>query len=109
MQFPTVLRHASHKACYRALIRGEPKPEKVGGAPLPQPVWYECVRIKELADRKVRGVDYERDVHRGWAMLEEGPDGAPRFPKVRPMFRSYPPMFRSYHRMFPKVPLTYVP
>jgi len=48
-----------YKACYRALIRGEPKPEKVGGAPLPQPVWYECVRIKQQADRKVRGVDYD--------------------------------------------------
>ena len=75
--------------------------------PLPQPVWYECVlnptptpiltptptltlsryecvRIKRLADSKRRGVDYERDVHRGWAMLEEGPDGTPRFPKVQP-------------------------
>ena len=72
-----------YKACYRALIRGEAKPDKAGdGTPLPQPVWYECVRIKRLADGKRRGVDYERDVHRGWAMLEEGPDGTPRFPKV---------------------------
>ena len=70
-----------HKACYRALIRGEPKPERAAAAPLPQPVWHACVRVKREAGTKVRGVDYERGA-RGWEMLEAGPDGAPRFPKV---------------------------
>ena len=33
------------------------------------------------ADGKVRGVHYDRG-ETGWAMLEEGPDGVPRLPKV---------------------------
>ena len=65
-----------YKACYTALIKGEGKPGKVDKA-----IWDDCQRIKREADAKVKAVHFDRG-DKGWAMLEEGPDGTMRLPKV---------------------------
>ena len=65
-----------YRACYTALLRGEGKPPKLDKA-----IWDDGLRIKAEADSKVRAVHFDRG-DRGWAMLEEGPDGTPRLPKV---------------------------
>ena len=46
-----------------------------------QAIWDDGLRIKREADAKVKAVHFDRGDH-GWAMLEEGPDGTPRLPKV---------------------------
>lgn len=65
-----------YKMSYRALIKGEGRPLKVDSQ-----VWNACKRIKVEADGKAKGVHYDKG-ERGWVMLEEGPDGLPRMPKV---------------------------
>ncbi|KAL1522513.1 hypothetical protein AB1Y20_017500 [Prymnesium parvum] len=65
-----------YKTCYTALINGSGKPPKVDNA-----IWEDCIRIKKDADSKVKGVHYTQG-DSGWLMLEEGPDGTPRLPKV---------------------------
>ena len=65
-----------YRACYTALLRGEGKPPKLDKA-----IWDDGLRIKREADAKVKAVHFDRG-DRGWAMLEEGPDGTPRLPKV---------------------------
>ena len=65
-----------YKACYTSLIKSTAKPQKVDKA-----IWDDCNRIKRDADSKIKGVHYARG-ESGWLMLEEGPDGTPRLPKV---------------------------
>ena len=65
-----------YKACYGALIKGEGKPDKVDKA-----IWDDCTRIARDAAAKVKGVHFDQGAN-GWAMLEIGPDGGPRMPKV---------------------------
>ena len=69
-----------YRACYTALLRGEGKPPKLDKA-----IWDDGLRIKREADAKVKAVHFDRG-DRGWAMLEEGPDGTPRLPKVPPTY-----------------------
>jgi len=57
-------------------MRGESRPTQVDSQ-----VWNACKKIKLDADSKLKGVHYERS-EVGWAMLEMGPDGVPRMPKV---------------------------
>ena len=51
--------------------------------PTLQAIWDDGLRIKREADAKVKAVHFDRG-DRGWAMLEEGPNGTPRLPKVPP-------------------------
>ena len=64
------------KACYTALMQGKGRPPKQDNA-----IWNDAKRIKKEADSKELGVHYQQGEH-GWIMLEEGPDGTPRLPKV---------------------------
>jgi len=89
-----------YSQCYEALHKNLPCPAGVARA-----LWDDCVRIKREADAKVEGVDYariQRAASEGaedgaaaevgaaaegagqkeWAMLETGPDGIARLPKV---------------------------
>jgi hypothetical protein len=65
-----------YKACYNALIKGQDRPAKVDS-----PIWNDAKRIKREADAKVQGVHFQLG-EQGWIMLEEGPDGSARVPKV---------------------------
>jgi len=66
----------SYKTCYVALMKGEKRPAGIDNG-----IWNDCVRIKKEADTKVKTVHYDRGGS-GWIMLELGPDGTPRSPKV---------------------------
>ena len=66
-----------YEAAYLALIGGAESPP--GG--VERAVWDDCVRIKRETDSKVEGLDFAKS-DGGWAMLEMGPDGTPRPPKV---------------------------
>ena len=65
-----------YKVCYNALIKGQDRPAKVDSA-----IWNDAKRIKREADAKVQGVHFQLG-EQGWIMLEEGPDGSARVPKV---------------------------
>jgi len=74
---PDAILTPQYKACYLALIKGSEQPP----AGADSTIWDDCKRIKRESDAKVEGVDYLR-ADKGWAMLETGPDGTPRAPKV---------------------------
>ena len=65
-----------YKECYRALAQNGSKPESV----TPQ-VWKDGKRIRDIAAKKVEGVDYTRGSGE-WLMLEKQKTGPPRLPKV---------------------------
>ena len=65
-----------YKACYAALIAGQGKPDGMDKA-----IWDDCRSIKATADSKREKVHYARGKGE-WVMLEEGPDGTPKLPKV---------------------------
>lgn len=44
-------------------------------------IWDDCMKVKASADTKVKSVHYAQGDN-CWLMLEEGPDGTPRLPKV---------------------------